>query len=409
MSLFHSDSLVVWFVCFGFAAQLFWGLLMTEFGAFWLLAPIHWAAKLLAPLGSLWRRLCRAWGAFQGDEPSPTGYAQDIAPEVAPLITPSGGGWDRYELRPDGSQVWEMGGGSGTNGNAEVEHLRERVAALVRDKQQLQADALHGPAVARLTGRVARVEVKPEGSSAAVWLAVQDGEERHQAIKLRADLKALDVVTEGASVRVTAVWEHGRLTLDAIERAEVTTEPMPEVNLPDKMAGKVPEWFDSKAKNARRDLLKASDGSSSVSDLKVHIVFATKRRGKVLTAPMVERIKTLVAEVVEAKKLGRLLAVNAEADHVHIALWLPVNVAASDAMGQIKSFTSRLLRKEFPALLEHHTDALWQRGGFCGGIGNGGDLSAVLNYIANQDAPQALQGDQEATLDDKEDQTDVSA
>jgi putative transposase len=164
----------------------------------------------------------------------------------------------------------------------------------------------------------------------------------------------------------------------------------------------VPDWFGS-TKNEKRALLKASDGSSSVSDLKVHIVFATKRRGAVLTAPMVERFKQLAAQVVEEKGLGKLLAANCESDHAHLAVWIPVNVAPSDAMGHIKSFTSRHLRKEFPVLVEHHAGALWQRGGFVGSIGNGGDLSAVLKYIANQDVPGAIQSAQEDASDLSED------
>lgn len=409
----HDQTFTLWFLGLGFAAQLVGTILALDYGSYWILAPLRWAAPFLSPLEGCWRRLNRAWIAFLGDdEPSPVGHAvlpQETASDAVPSVTPNTVGWDRYELRPDGSHVWEMGDGSRSSDNAEVAHLRERIATLVKEKQQLQAEALNGLAVARLTGRVARIEFKPEGSSATVWLAVEDGEDRHQAIKLRADLAALDVLTEGADVRVTCVWERGRLTLDAIEYVEVNNEPMPEVTLPDQMAGKVPDWFDSKAKNAPKDLLKATDGSSSVSELRVHLVWATKRRGRVLTAPMVERLKTLTAEVVKEKGLGRLLAVNAEADHVHVAIWIPANRAGSEAAGIIKAHTSRHLRKEFPELKAHHDEALWQRGCYVGAIGNGGDLSSVLAYIANQDAPQTLQEEQEAAPEDKEDQPAVSA
>ncbi|MNY18642.1 Transposase IS200 like protein [compost metagenome] len=156
--------------------------------------------------------------------------------------------------------------------------------------------------------------------------------------------------------------------------------------------GGIPDWFDSQDIR-KHDLLKASDGSSSVSELRVHLVWCTKRRGKVLTAPMVEQLKVLTAEAVEAKGLGRLLAVNAEEDHVHVALHLPANLSGSEAVGPIKAYTARMLRREFPALKDHHDESLWQRGFYAGAIGNGGDLSSVLAYIANQDAPQDDQED----------------
>ncbi|MNY59549.1 Transposase IS200 like protein [compost metagenome] len=117
----------------------------------------------------------------------------------------------------------------------------------------------------------------------------------------------------------------------------------------------------------------------------------------------------LTAEVVTEKGLGRLLAVNAEADHVHVALWLPANLAGSEAAGIIKSYTSRHLRKEFPELKEHHDEALWQRGCFVGSIGAVGHLETVLSYIAQQDAPQAVQDDQEGAFPHAEVKEDSEA
>ena len=408
----HASDGALWWLIGAFALSFLGNICMMDTGFYILTRPLAWFFGLIDALVSLWDRLQRGWSAFKGIEPGSIERVSTELPtpsDAVPVAVPHRGGWDRLIVRPDGATVWEMGDGSSDNDTGEVEHLREQIAALVRERLKLQAEALVGPAVARLSGRVVRIEVKAEGSSASVWLAVPDGDDRWQAIKVRTDHAALDVIVEGASVRITAVWEKGRLVLDGIETVESTEDPMPEVNLPDRMAGKVPDWFHSNAKNARKDLLKASGGSSSVSDLRVHLVWATKRRGKVLTAAMVDRLKTLTAEVVEAKGLGQLLAVNGEEDHCHLALHIHATVSGSDALGAIKAYTSRILRREFPELREHDGSALWQRGGYVGAIGHGGDLSAVLNYIANQDAPQALQEDQEAVFDDEEDQTDLSA
>ncbi|GEM_PF-1943104 len=277
--------------------------------------------------------------------------------------------------------------------SVEVQRLQERLFELQRQLWAAQAKILE-PCTVRLVGRVATVELNKNGTLAQVTLVMPD-DDRYQSIRIRAQVADVANVWIGAEVTLTATWRFGRLALVEIEDLREVAEAMPEVPTVEKpkTEGTVPEWFDSKATNTARDLLKAADGSSSVSDLKVHLVWATKRRGKLLTAPMVERLKALVAEVVKAKNLGRLLAVNGEDDHVHVALWLPANLAGSVAMGLIKSYTSRFLRREFPELRGHDEDSLWQRGGFVGGIGNGGDLSTVLRYInEQQEAPSEKAG-----------------
>ena len=270
----------------------------------------------------------------------------------------------------------------------EVQRLQGRLLEVQRQLWAVQAKVLE-PGTVRLVGRVAAVELSKSGTMSQVSLVMADEGDRYQSLRIRAQVADVVNVWIGAEVTLTATWRFGRLALVEIEDLSEVAEAMPEVPTAErpKTEGRVPDWFDSKAANEARELLKAADGSSSVSDLKVHLVWATKRRGKLLTAAMVDRLKALVAEVVKAKCLGRLLAVNAEDDHVHVALWLPANLAGSEAMGHIKSYSSRFLRREFPKLKGHDEDALWQRGGFVGGIGNGGDLSTVLAYIANQDRP----------------------
>lgn len=269
----------------------------------------------------------------------------------------------------------------------DVQQLKERLLEVQRELWATQAKVL-GPGTVRFVGRVAAVELTKSGTQAMVTLVVPDEGERHQALRLRAKVAEVANMWIGAEVTLTATWRFGRLTLIEVEDLREVDEPMPVVPVVEKKAteGSVPDWLDSKAVNAARDLLKASDGSSSVSDLKLHIVFCTKRRGKVLTGAMVDRFKALAAEVIAEKGLGKLLAANAEADHAHLALHLPVSVSASEAAGAIKAYTARLLRREYPELRAHDSESLWQRGFYAGAIGRGGDLSTVLAYINEQQA-----------------------
>lgn len=289
--------------------------------------------------------------------------------------------WDRMVSGSAGTLAWEIGEEEQERPSEEIAEQLLRLR-LELAKAKAVADAFDGPAIARIRGRA------HEWRGHSLSLAVEDGE-GFQRLSVRVpDEDDRQGIRVGDRVDLACTWNGGRLAVERVITVEPCEEPFPDLPEPAPRPGAVPDWFDAYEGRGKRDLLKASDGSSSVSELRVHLVWATKRRGKVLTAAMVERLKTLSAEVVEAKGLGRLLAVNCEADHVHVALHLPANLAGSEAAGIIKSYTARLLRREFPLLRAHDDEALWQRGCFVGSIGSGGDLSSVLRYIASQDAPQ---------------------
>lgn len=334
-----------------------------------------------------------------------TPNARSNSPSDEPSIAHSalvdaGDAWRTYTTA-SGAVVQELGEPTPRLTDAETQRLIIGLRLELAEARAV-AKALQGIAVARVVGRAY------EWRGHALVLAVPD-QDGHQRIVVRVPDEADRVsVAVGMDVELIAVWSGGRLNVERIVSAEVNADPLPELPEPAIKAATVPDWFDSKAKNQKRPFLKASDGSSSVSELRVHLVWATKRRGKALTAPMIDRLKVLMAEAVRDKGLGRLLAVNGESDHVHVALWLPANLAGSEAAGILKSYTSRILRREFPELKAHHDEALWQRGCFVGSIGAAGHLETVLRYINEQQTmPQTLQGDQEGAFDDLDGEDEV--
>lgn len=329
-------------------------------------------------------------------EPTP-GPSSEFVPQERGQVV-----WDRTFVTHDGTEVWEMGEEAPVRAPDELGREMLKLRLELAEARAVAA-ALDGPAVARIKGRAHTWK----GHSLA--LAVMDAEGWQRVTVRVPDERDREYVDSGDQVDMVCRWAGGRLTVEYILSAKACSNPLPELPEPPAKPGTVPDWFDSKAKNAPKDLLKASEGSSSVSDLKVHLVWAVKRRGRVLTAAMVERLKVLTAEVVEAKGLGRLLAVNGEEDHVHVALWLPVTISGSQALGTIKGYTSRFLRREFPELREHDGAALYQRGGYVGAIGSGGDLSAVLSYIGNQRSPGTAQEAQEGAFEGEEDSWDGAA
>lgn len=84
---------------------------------------------------------------------------------------------------------------------------------------------------------------------------------------------------------------------------------------------------------------------------------------------------------------GELLEFNGEADHVHLLVKLPPRAAPSTVANNLKTVSSRLLRKRCPDVKRHYREAvLWSRSYFvttCGGA----PLEVIKRYIQAQDRP----------------------
>src|SRR3954452_20636998 len=80
--------------------------------------------------------------------------------------------------------------------------------------------------------------------------------------------------------------------------------------------------------------------------LHYHLVMVTKYRRKCITAPMLARFR----EIAGARCTGwggKLMEVNGEPDHVHLLVSLPPNLDLSRFVNNLKTTTSRLLRRGF--------------------------------------------------------------
>ena len=96
--------------------------------------------------------------------------------------------------------------------------------------------------------------------------------------------------------------------------------------------------------------------------LTYHLVICTKCRRKCIDAEMLSRFR----EIAEARCTGwggKLLELNGEADHVHVLLELPPNLDLSVFVNNLKTTSSRLLRKEFAHKLNrvYRKPVLWSR------------------------------------------------
>src|SRR5688500_2133887 len=76
------------------------------------------------------------------------------------------------------------------------------------------------------------------------------------------------------------------------------------------------------------------------------LVLVTRYQGRCITAPMPERFREIAAARCEGWG-GKLPEVNGEPDHIHLLVSLPPNLDLSSFVDNLKTTSSRLLRKEF--------------------------------------------------------------
>ena len=121
--------------------------------------------------------------------------------------------------------------------------------------------------------------------------------------------------------------------------------------------------------------------------LSYHFVFVTKYRHRCLTDAMLTRLGEIVSRLAETWG-GRLVEMNGEADHLHFLVEMSPKAAPSAVANNIKTVTSRLLRKEFPEALGkvYKTPVLWSRTYFVASCG-GAPLEIIKQYIQQQERP----------------------
>jgi len=93
-----------------------------------------------------------------------------------------------------------------------------------------------------------------------------------------------------------------------------------------------------------------------------HFIWCPKYRRKVLVGNIPKRLDELIRE--KAKQLNSdILALEIMPDHVHVFIQAKPIIAPNTLIGQIKGYTSRVLRQEFKEL-QTRLPTLWTRSYF---------------------------------------------
>lgn len=128
-------------------------------------------------------------------------------------------------------------------------------------------------------------------------------------------------------------------------------------------------------------------GSHSVFNIQLHIVFVTKYRRKVITAPMIERLREIFAKICEGQKCI-LVEFNGEPDHVHLLVDAHPDNNIAAFIGSMKAASSRLIRKEFSETVKQvYWKPVFWSDSYCVMSSGGAPLDVLKRYIQNQDAP----------------------
>ena len=119
---------------------------------------------------------------------------------------------------------------------------------------------------------------------------------------------------------------------------------------------------------------------TSVSLVNYHFCWIVRRRRRVLTGSIKQRLEVLLYDA--ARELDcEVLSLAIEPEHVHLFLNCPPTIAPSDLMHRIKGRTARYLRQEFPELMK--LPSMWTRAYFCSTAGNVAS-STIQKYIEAQ-------------------------
>jgi putative transposase len=128
-------------------------------------------------------------------------------------------------------------------------------------------------------------------------------------------------------------------------------------------------------------------GFRNVYDLNIHLVLVTKYRKKVINKNMLSRLNEIFESTCQ-KWRCELVEFNGEPDHVHLLINFPPDVEVSKLVNNLKTVSSRLIRKDFSEQLGqvYSKPVFWSGAYFvasCGGV----TIEQLKSYVEQQHSP----------------------
>jgi putative transposase len=112
--------------------------------------------------------------------------------------------------------------------------------------------------------------------------------------------------------------------------------------------------------------------------VKIHMIWSTKQRKRLIHPQWSERLHAYFASIARAKK-AKLIKVNSEPDHVHLYVSMPSTLSIADLINACKSNSTRWIRQTFP----NRKWFSWQEGYGAFSVSRSRE-QVVIEYIGNQ-------------------------
>jgi len=120
---------------------------------------------------------------------------------------------------------------------------------------------------------------------------------------------------------------------------------------------------------------------TTVYNIGYHLIWCPKYWRKVLVGEVAERLKELLLQ--KAREIGVEIAqMEVMPDHVHLFVKTDPRNSHHFIVQQLKGYTSRILRKEFP-FLKSCLPSLWTRSYYCESVGHISE-ETIRKYIEDQ-------------------------
>ncbi|MCJ7470320.1 IS200/IS605 family transposase [Candidatus Bathyarchaeota archaeon] len=120
---------------------------------------------------------------------------------------------------------------------------------------------------------------------------------------------------------------------------------------------------------------------TSIYFLNYHFVWCPKYRRKVLVGAIPKRLEELIR--MKCQQLDcEVLALTIQPDHLHLFVKASPKIAPNRIVGEVKGYTSRMMRQEFPQL-RSKLPTLWTRSYFVSTHGHISD-EVIQTYIEEQ-------------------------
>lgn len=124
----------------------------------------------------------------------------------------------------------------------------------------------------------------------------------------------------------------------------------------------------------------------SMTRLVAHLIFTTKYRREIFDGVMIQQLRSAFESACE-KLDCQILAMDGEADHVHLLVEYPPRLSISVLVNSLKATSSRYIRHlntPIPRLSKH--GALWSRSYFACSAG-GATIETLKAYVRGQETP----------------------